>query len=112
MKPGLRKHPVFGRLRRTLLAAHACLGVALAPKRPEKPCRARGVPYSDRSAFPLGVRFDLSVPEERVFPAKVDLIEAHFSDLLAICLQMEGDSEGAGNHGRSTVRARLDHQTG
>ena len=58
----------------------------------------------------LAVDLDLELPEDQIAPAELDLIEAHFADLIQQVLA-EADTEREVSDGRRTLRPGIDDKS-
>jgi hypothetical protein len=59
----------------------------------------------------LTVALDLELPEDQIVPAELDLIEAHFADLIQQMLA-EADTEREVADGRRIVRPGINDKAG
>ena len=59
----------------------------------------------------LPVALDLELPEDQISPAELDLIEAHFADLIQQVLA-EAESDREVRNGRRTVCPGIDDKAG
>lgn len=64
-----------------------------------------------KPAGDLTIALDLELPEDQIAPAELDLIEAHFADLIERMLA-EAETEKETLNGRRTLRTGINDKAG